>query len=444
MYDRREVLRHIEKDRVFLDTVVRENIEKYRKGSCRIRVTDKDGNPLPFARVKIQQLSHEFKFGANLFMLEELETKEKNDTYKKRFAELFNMATLPFYWNSTEPERGKLRYGKDAEPFYRRPPIDLCIEFCQENGIEPREHALAYDRHFPHWLKGADVDTVKAELERRYREIAKRYADKIPTIEVTNEMFWWEGTTPFYDEDDYVEWCFKLARKYFPKNKLAINEAAEECWCDVRRSCSKYYSYIQKALLSGAEIDAIGLQFHAFYDRERELVRSHSLYHPTNVYNYLDFYARLINSLQITEITIPAYSSDPLDEEIQAEIIETMYRVWFSHPACEQIIYWNLVDGYAYVENPTPEKIRQSQGNMSLGENVYYGGLLRFDMSPKPAYERLYKLINEEWRTSLELVADEEGYVQFRGFFGEYELTAKDEKIKKTRFYLASPKGEDK
>ena len=440
MYDRREVLKHIEKDRVFIDTVVKENIEKYRQGECCIKITDKNGNPMPFACVKVQQISHEFKFGANLFMLNELETKEKNDTYKRLFAKLFNMATLPFYWNSTEPEQGALRYKKDSEPFYRRPPIDLCIEFCQENNIEPREHALAYDRHFPHWLKGADVNHVKAELERRYKEISERYATKIPTIEVTNEMFWWEGTTSFYDEDDYIEWCFKLARKYFPKNKLVINEATEECWCDVRRSVSKYYSYIKRTLDSGAEIDAIGMQFHAFYSRERELERSHSLYHPTNIYNYLDFYARLINALQITEITIPAYSNDPLDEEIQAEIIENMYKVWFSHPACEQIIYWNLIDGYAYVENPTPEKIRESQGNMSLGENRFYGGLLRFDLSPKPAYLRLNRLINEEWKTSLELTSDSEGYIHFKGFFGEYEITAEKENVTKIRFNHFSKK----
>lgn len=424
MYDRRDVLKHIEKDRVFLDTVVQENIEKYRKGKASVRLIGKDGEPLAGVPVKVKQVSHDFKFGANIFLLDELETKEKNDLYKKRFAELFNMATLPFYWDSTEPERGDLRYEKGAEPFYRRPPIDLCIEFCQENGIEPREHALAYDRHFPLWLKGASVTEVKTELERRYQEISERYADKIPTIEVTNEMFWWEGITSFYDEDDYIEWCFKLAKKYFPKNQLVINEAAEFCWYNIRRSCSPYYSYIEKTLLQGAQIDAIGLQFHAFHSREREIECSHSLYHPTNIYKYLDFYSRLINALQITEITIPAYSIDPLDEEIQAQILEALYRVWFSHPACEQIIYWNLVDGYAYVENPTPERIRESQGNMTLGENVYYGGLLRFDLSPKPAYERLYKLINEEWKTSLDLTTDENGYVRFCGFYGEYEIEA--------------------
>ena len=58
------------------------------------------------------------------------------------------MATLPFYWNDLEPEKGKQRYEKDSPKIYRRPTIDLCIEYCEQNGIEPREHALAYDAFF--------------------------------------------------------------------------------------------------------------------------------------------------------------------------------------------------------------------------------------------------------------------------------------------------------
>ena len=409
---------------------MKENTEKYRKGNARVLILDENGVPQKNAKVKIRQLSSDFKFGANLFLLDELETHEKNDKYKSAFCEIFNMATLPFYWDSLEPEKGKTRYEIGSEPYYRRPPIDLCMDFCRENGIEPREHALAYENHFPVWLKDSEVDEIKRELTRRYEEISTRYADKINTIEVTNEMFWYHSKTKFYDAPDYLEWCFKEADKYFPKNQLVVNEATEEVWCQVRRPNSQYYAYVENALLKGARIDAIGMQFHAFYEREREIERAHSLYHPTNIYNYLDFYSRLINHLQITEITIPAYSNEKRDEEIQAEIIEALYRVWFSHPACEQIIYWNLVDGYTYVDDPTPENIARTQGDMTVGENRFYGGLLRFDMTPKPAYLRLKELITKEWRTNLEAQTDSEGYVAFRGFYGEYEIEAEGTKMK--------------
>ena len=157
----------------------------------------------------------------------------------------------------------------------------------------------------------------------------------------------------------------------------------------------------------------------------------------------MNMYANLINHLQVTEITIPSYSNEDIDEEIQAKLIEYLYTVWFSHPAMEQIIYWNLVDGYAYVSNPTPEKIRNSQGNMTVGENVYYGGLLRFDMSPKPAFETLDRLINEKWHTEL-CGSAEGGSFEFLGFYGEYEIEIKTEEKTVTKKISLSKNGENK
>ena len=82
----------------------------------------------------------------------------------------------------------------------------------------------------------------------------------------------------------------------------------------------------------------------------------------------------------------------------------------------ESVTYWNLADGYAWSEDNVP-------GNMSSGENVYYGGLLRFDGTPKPAYDAIRGLFGKEWRTNEELTADSDGHARLRGFFGEYELT---------------------
>jgi hypothetical protein len=136
----------------------------------------------------------------------------------------------------------------------------------------------------------------------------------------------------------------------------------------------------------------------------------------------MDLYALLGKPLQITEVTIPSYSWENEDEQIQADLLEKLYSVWFSHPAVEQIIYWNLVDGYAHVQEDDPAKIRATQGDMGRGENYYHGGLLRFDLSPKPAYERLKKLTQEVWHTECELVTDEGGAASFRGFFGDYDV----------------------
>ena len=422
MNDRRKVLELFEQQKEYTDKRISEGIEKYRKGNAEIIVTDKNGKAVPDVKIKAVQKTHEFRFGANLFMLDELETDDKNEKYKKYFTDVFNMATLPFYWDTLEPQRNKPRYDKNSPKVYRRPPIDVCIEFCEKHGIEPREHALAYDHFFPKWLYDASVDEIKGELERRYIEISERYADKIPTIEVTNEMDWAKGATAFYDEPDYVEWCFKTAEKYFPNNQLVINEITRLSWRDSCRATDKYYAYIEANMLKGARIDAIGMQYHLFNKRENEYEATRVTLNPENLYKHMDMYSNFGKPLQITEVTVPAFSWEKEDEEIQAEIIEKLYSIWFSHSNVEQIIYWNLVDGYAHLWDPDPEKIKASQGDMSIGENYYYGGLLRFDLSPKPAYNTVKNLIQNVWHTEEGAVTDENGICSFRGFYGEYEL----------------------
>ena len=412
MTDRKQVLESFEAQARYTDERVKSGIEQNRKGAANLTVT-KNGQPAPGVKITVKQKTHEFKFGTNLFMLDELETAKKNETYRAAFADVFNMATLPFYWDATEPEKGHTRYAKDSKKLYRRPPIDLCMEFCEKHGIEPREHALAYEHFFPDWLRDASVFEVKVALENRFREIAERYAGKIPTIEVTNEMEWGDGVTAFYDEPDYVEWCFKTAEKYFPTNCLCINEWTGLPWGDHCRATDKYYAYIEANLLKGARIDAIGMQFHMFFPREKEYAETRPFYDPQNLYRHMDLYANFGKPLQITEVTIPAYSYDAADEEMQAEILKRLYSIWFSYKNVEQIVYWNLADGYAAFA---------PQGDMTAGENYYHGGLLRFDLSKKPAYFALRDLIQKEWHTEKEAVTDTVGKADFRGFYGKYDV----------------------
>ena len=104
-------------------------IELYRKGSAQLLFETADGSPLPEnITVEARQTNHEFRFGANLFMLDEFETPEKNAIYREKFPEIFNLATVPFYWRDLEPEQGKPRFAADSPNVYRRPAPDLCVD----------------------------------------------------------------------------------------------------------------------------------------------------------------------------------------------------------------------------------------------------------------------------------------------------------------------------
>ena len=83
MSERRKVLEQFALQKEFMQETVQKNIESYRKGDGVVTVCDKAGNPIPNAKVRICQKSHAFRFGANLFMLDEMETEEKNALYKK-------------------------------------------------------------------------------------------------------------------------------------------------------------------------------------------------------------------------------------------------------------------------------------------------------------------------------------------------------------------------
>lgn len=406
-------LKYFNEQKEMTDLKVKTGIELNRKGDADITLKMADGSPLPEdVTVEVEQTGHEFKFGANIFMLDEFECDEKNKIYREKFPEIFNLATVPFYWRDLEPEQGKPRYAADSPKIYRRPAPDLCVDYCKEKGIEPKCHCLNYDAWAPNWVIKKTVDEHKALLEKRFRELSERYAKDIPSWEVTNETIQ-NCNSKFFYEDDFLEWSYRMADRYFPTNRLIINDY--NIWFPENyTNRHAYYMQIERLLRNGiTHLDSIGMQFHSFFPLAHEPNAAKQRYNPEILYKLMDLYAKLGLAEQITEMTIPAYGGDEENEWVQAELIRNVYSVFFSHPAMEAVIYWNVVDGYAAFA---------PQGDMTVGENIYYGGLLRFDMTEKPAFKMLKHLVNEEWHTS-EKVKANGGHAKFRGFYGDYKLT---------------------
>ena len=188
MESRRDVLKPFEAKKDYMEDRIASGIEANRKGYASLKVVDAEGKPVEKAHLRIRQKTHEFKYGANLFMLGEFPNEEQNRKYEAYYAQAFNMATLPFYWNTLEPEQGKPRFAKDSPKIYRRPAPDLCLEYCEANGIMPKAHCLNYTAFMPSWAMG-DIAYEKACLDKRFRELAERYAKRIRDWEVTNETF---------------------------------------------------------------------------------------------------------------------------------------------------------------------------------------------------------------------------------------------------------------
>ena len=401
----------------FMKDRVSGGIEQNRKGWFTLRVTDSEGKPVSGVRVTARQKSHEFKIGANLYALNEMENEAQNREYERLFADCFNLATLPFYWKDNEPVRGVKRYAKDSSKIYRRPPIDTCLEFCEKHGIEPKAHCLDYDAFHPEWLPVNDLYAVRKALSDRFSELAELYADRIPSWEVTNENLYLPGpsNSVHFLRNDTIEWDFRTADRMFPANRLILNESGDNCWSWFNGSRSGYYMVIERALWKGCRIDSIGMQFHMARPEPAEISVGRTWYSPENICKILDKYAELGLPIQITESSVPSFRNTEEDEEVQAEILKNLYSIWFSHPAMEAIIYWDVADGYEW----TPHKC----------------GFVRKDLTPKKAYTVIRDLFRKTWRTDAELYTDDAGECRFKGFYGEYEITLETE-VKKTAYPL--------
>lgn len=397
------------------------DIEKYRKGEKKIRILDEKGAPVSKKRVKITQKSHEFKYGANIFLLDEFGTDEENRIYRDTFHRYFNLATLPFYWAELEPEEGKPRYDKDSPKIYRRPAPDLCLEYCNERGVTPKLHCLYYDKFTPDWLPRQDRERMTYLYDKRFREIAERYKGKMWEYEVTNEMLeiggfdWAKKKCILTDDPDIMDWCYKKAREYFGEDAtLVINEGNKIPGIAKSGYMSPVMLEYRGALDRGLSIDKIGMQHHAFLgcggDQLSEVEWYVDMFNAKYIDRGLRILASLGKPLEITEMTIPCVGDGEDGEECQAELLRYLYTYFFACPEMESVVYWNTVDNMCYV----------SEENSSWNENNCRAGLFRRDLTPKPAALMLKKLFGEVWHTELEVMTDEDGFAVFSGFFGEY------------------------
>ena len=399
-------------------------IEQNRKDYFSIKICDKNEVPINNAKVTAVLKNHEFKFGANLKELDRNESEKNNQNYRDNFNRLFNLANISLNWDDAEPKDGDFHYEKTGMDCL--PSIGECMEYCEKNNIEPRLQALASEGAFPKWLYGADSNEVKNKLSKRIYEISQRYSQKARSVEAIRGMFGYDDNVGFYNDNEYVTWCLKETEKYMPANQIVINEFSHVWYDGLGINRDRYYMEIEDLLSKNARIDAIGMEFRMFMSAREQFLDSmrvhmyvgwwpdemetyRKAYDPTHLFKTINKYSDFNRPLHITGVMIPAYTSNPKDEEIQAELLKYLYLIWFSQKNVEQIVYWNIVDGF--------------EGELTEKEDSLYGGLLRRDLSKKPAFYVLDSLINKEWRTEETFLTNEDGVGRFKGFYGEYELT---------------------
>jgi GH35 family endo-1,4-beta-xylanase len=355
----------------------RKAIERVRKTDIVLEVVDGSGAPVPGAALSVRQTAHDFLFGCNIYGFDRYGSARENELYKQRFQDLFNYATTGFYWRSYEPEPGKPQYAE----------TDKVVAWCLDHGIRLKGHPLLWDHEAgePVWA-GGQPNAIRQE--QRVREIVSRYKGKIEFWEVVNE--------PAHVQGVKIDQPYRWARESDPTAHLIVNDYEV-----MANGYPPFFELLEEAIRNGVPFDGIGIQAHEPRTMRFPLHR---------VKATLDKYATLGKALHITEFT-PTSAGNPItgshiggvwDEAAQAEYAVQFYTVCFAHPAVVAITWWDLSDAGSWLKG---------------------GGLLREDLTPKPVYTALHRLIHEEWKTRAVGVTDGRGRFPFRGSFGDFEAT---------------------
>jgi len=377
-------------------------IEKHRKADAIVTVVDSNGDAVNEAKIQIEQTRHSFLFGSNIFKWGHVGDEKGEAEYRRRFADVFNFATLPFYWPTYEP--------KKDEPIHDQ--IEPAARWCKQQGITCKGHPLAWNYAEPRWLPDDSQQILDLQLAR-IDDCVKRFSGLIDMWDVVNEATHFDRGefkkrapkyTAMWAEVGQIEFtrkCFLRARQANQRTTLLINDY---------RVDPPYVQLIEK-LVDEADkpmYDVIGIQSH----------QHGGAWTNRKIWETCERFAPFGVPLHFTETTIisgqrgwrrsdrgQAWDTTPEGEAYQAREVERFYTMLYSHPSVEAITWWDFSDLHAWQRAPA--------------------GFLRKDMSPKPAYDTLHKLIKDKWWTRTEVKTDDQGVARFRGTTGDYKLTVK-------------------
>ncbi len=382
-----------------------------------VTVTGADGRPLPDTEVTVAQRRHAFTFGNIGFDLVALANDEHDGApsvfggardnlqhLADLWLDVFNTATLPFYWRRFEAERGHPETAR----------LMATARWFRERGVALKGHPLVWHTLAPQWLLPMSDDEVAAATRARVTRDVRDFAGLVDTWDAINEVV----IMPVFTAEEnaitrlarrdgrvaMIRLAFETARAANPAVTLLLNDF------DLSE---RYERLIEEVLAAGVRIDALGLQSHMHQGYWGEEKTS----------GILERFARFGLPLHWTETTlvsghvmppeiedlndyqVDSWPSTPDGEARQADELVRHYRTLVEHPAVQAITYWGLTDDGAWLGAPA--------------------GLVRSDGTPKPAYDELRRLVKEEWWMPPTTVrTDSAGRFTLDGFLGDYTVRA--------------------
>ncbi len=367
-------------------TGINEDIAKHRKGMLIVKAKRGD-------KVIVEQLSHEFWFGAAISNQFGTGSMPENDRkqYEEKFLKNFNSAVTEnaVKWGSMEPQKGQVNYAA----------VDGILNWAEKNNIPLRAHNLFWGipKFVQPWVKELNDDELRQTLQKRAETITSRYKGRFAEYDLNNEMV--HGN---YYEDRLGPEITKLMAQWAhngdPDAKLFLNDY------DILtgKKLQEYMAQIRTLLKQGVPFAGIGVQGHLHSDTfdRNELRRS------------LDSLAIFNLPIRVTEFNMPGQRSKyltekiltmtPEEEALKAKELVDYYKICFAHPSVEGMIMWGFWAGANWIPASS---------------------LYNRDWSPTPAADAYQNLIYKEWWTKNTETAGKDGVVSVQAFYGKYKVT---------------------
>ena len=369
-------------------------IDKVRKADLHIYLTNAAGKPLPGGQVKVSQQSHAFGFGSAVVASRLCGNAPEHETYKRKVAELFNIATLEnsLKWPFYEGEAGA---------WWTPAGASAALDWLAKNGLQVRGHALVWPgvENLPADLRlmlqsppltSNQQQKVRNRISKHFTTILSATNGKLAYWDVVNEPYTNDDLQEQLEEGDLalVDWFRQAAAQ--SDAALFINDfgvlASGGGLFTMQQN--EYYKTIQFLQSQDAPIGGIGFQSH--FDES-------SLTGPEKIWVILDRFAKLGLKMQVTEFDFAT-----ANEQLQADYTRDFMTAIFAHEAVDDFVLWGFWQAAVY-----------RQGTE----------LFRKDWSAKPNGQVFLDLVYDQWWTQEQATTDNQGMATVRGFKGDYTIT---------------------
>jgi GH35 family endo-1,4-beta-xylanase len=397
-------------------------IENNRKGDAELKLVGVE----PGEQVHVQLRNHAFNFGTaganpsggNNYWATNPTPGSTVDKYQQFIKSHFNMLVPENAgkWSGNEFSRDNVNMATN----------DAIVAFAKQNGMRFRQHNLLWsnDGGSPGWVNTlisqavGGSQTAKDDLLAEINERIAYYVGDGAGEERARDYFELDVLNEGLHEAEF--------RTIFGDAGLAsifnsVAAAAEAAGADVKLYVNEYNllqfsdnpatpgfqsdnyanwfrEHGEAIENAGGQVDGYGVQYYTLLDSNANTNSPHSAAKMQQVFQNLSLTGKPI---ALTEFGVQ--NSGPPSLDAAANALEDTMRMVFGSPNATTFNMWGFWTG-------------------AIWNQATYGALVDANFNLTPVGQRYEQLMNE-WKTDETLTADANGQVNFRGFYGDYDVT---------------------